>query len=163
MGMKVLIVFYKDLERNKREIIELMSKNYEIVKRKLGIDNLYASITKDFLEIFNLFPEVCLINNTKGTLNFGLYKGLRKLKGDDILVIDAGKAFSEGKFSKLPMGELPSILMEKDKWAGVAYIPMKEMYYFIRSLEENFDRCITEAFETLKKSYGINFIKSFIS
>ncbi|AAC06574.1 hypothetical protein [Aquifex aeolicus] len=161
--MKVLIVFYKDLEKNKEEILNLMKKNYKLIKRKLGIDNIYASITEEFLEIFYLFPEICLINNTRGTLNFGLYKGLRKLKGDDILVVDAGKSFSEGKFEKVPMGDLPSILMDKEKWAGLAYIPMREMYYFIRSLEENFDKCITEAFETLKKSYGINFVKSFIS
>ncbi|RUM30088.1 MAG: hypothetical protein DSY32_02600 [Aquifex sp.] len=161
--MKVLIVFYKDLEKNKGEIIDLMKKNYELIKRKLGIDNIYATITEEFLEVFKLFPEICLINNTMGTLNFGLYKGLRKLKEDDILVIDAGRAFSETKFHKIPMGEFPSILMDKESWAGIAYIPMREIYYFIKSLEENFDKCITEAFETLKKSYGINFIKSFIS
>ncbi|WP_461832292.1 hypothetical protein [Aquifex sp.] len=155
--MKVLLVFYSELEKKKDSVLKLTEENYRFIRKKLGIDNLYAVITESFLDAFKLFPEFCFINNTRGTLNFGVYKGLRKLKGDDILVIDAGNRLVEDKLVKISLGGIASILTHKGKWLGVAYIPKREIYYFLRSLEKTFDRCITDAFKVLKSSYGIDY------
>ncbi|HIP42425.1 MAG TPA: hypothetical protein EYG91_00595 [Aquifex aeolicus] len=160
--MKVLLVFHKDLEIEKDKVLKLTEVNYEFIRRKLGIDNLYASITEGFLEVFKRFPEICFINNTKGTLNFGVYKGLRKLKGDDILIIDAGKKLVEEKLKKLYVFDIPSLLIRGNKWEGLAYIPKKEVYYFIKSLERSFEKCIIETFKILRNSYGISYIISDI-
>jgi len=160
--MKILLVFYKDLEREKDKVLSLMQLNYEFIRRKLGIDNLYASITEGFLEVFKKFPEICFINNTKGTLNFGVYKGLRKLKGNDILIIDAGKKLLEEKLKRLSFLDTPSLLMRENKWEGLAYIPKREVYYFIKSLERSFEKGIIETFKILKNSYGISYIISDI-
>ncbi|GAB6066343.1 hypothetical protein JCM9492_14360 [Aquifex pyrophilus] len=160
--MKVLLVFYKELEKQKDSIFKLTEENYRLIRKKLGIDNLYAVITEGFLDAFKLFPEFCFINNTQGTLNFGVYKGMRKLKGEDILVIDAGKKLVEDKLVKIPLTGIASMLTQKGKWAGVAYIPKREIYYFLRSLEKTFDRCITDAFKVLKSSYGIDYLISDI-
>ncbi|NPA33096.1 MAG: hypothetical protein GXO04_05670, partial [Aquificae bacterium] len=45
--MKVLLVFYKELEKEKERILKLMQQsNYDFIRKKLGIDNVYASITE---------------------------------------------------------------------------------------------------------------------
>jgi len=89
--MKLLLIFYEDLVKSKKEILDSMHKNFRIIKKFFGIDNVYASITSSFIELFSIFPDICLINNIKGTINYGVYKGLRKLKGDDVVLIDAGR------------------------------------------------------------------------
>ncbi|NPA32873.1 MAG: hypothetical protein GXO04_04530, partial [Aquificae bacterium] len=109
------------------------------------------------------FPEICFINNTLGTLNFGLYKGLRKLKGEDVLVVDGGKKLAEEKLRKLPITDKPSILLKKGSWEGLAYIPKREIYYVVKSLERTLEDSITRAFALLKNSYGINYVALDIS
>jgi len=157
--MKTLLIFYEELHKSKEEVLRTVEENYKLIKRLLGIDNLYASITEEFLELFNKLPEVCLINNLKGSLNYGVYKGLRKLKGDDVLIVDGGKPLTKELLSRFVIGDKPSILIEEGKWLGLAYIPTREIYYFIKSLERNLESCITEAFETLKNLYGIPYLK----
>ena len=155
--MKVLLIFYESLLQKKEEILRITEENYRILRKNFGIDNLYAAITKDFIDIFFKFPEICLINNVKGSINYGAYKGLRKLKGDDILIIDGGVKLREEIIKKIFVSVNPYVLLDKGKWSGIAFIPMKEVYYFIRSIERNFNSSITEAFKTLKNSYGISF------
>ncbi|NPB07867.1 MAG: hypothetical protein GXN96_02930 [Aquificae bacterium] len=157
--MKTLLIFYRELHRSKEEVLRTVEENYRLIRKLLGIDNLYASITGEFLELFNRLPEACLINNIRGSINYGIYKGLRKLKGDDVLIVDGGRPLTRELLSRLVIGDRPSILVEEGRWLGLAYVPTKEIYYFIKSLERNLESCITEAFETLKSLYGIPYVK----
>ncbi len=143
--------------KNKEEILSLMQKNFKLIKKFFGIDNIYASITSSFLEIFKAFPDICLINNLKGTINYGIYKGLRKLKEDDVVIIDAGREIKASIVRKIFHSEKPYLILKDEKWYGIAFIPRKEIYYFIKSLEKTSERNIIDAFSFLRKTYGIDF------
>jgi len=155
--MKVLLIFYEDLVKNKEEILSLLRKNFRAIKRFFGIDTVYASITSSFLEVFNLFPDICLINNLKGTINYGIYKGLRKLKDSDVVIIDAGKEIKESIVRKIFQSDKPYLFLKDGNWYGIAFVPRREVYYIIKSFEKNPEKCITEAFSFLKKTYGIDY------
>lgn len=155
--MKILLIFYEDLVKNKKEILTLMQKNFKIIRKFFGIDNVYASITSSFLEIFKAFPEICLINNLKGTINYGIYKGLRKLKEDDVVIIDAGREIREDIVRKIFQGEKPYLFTDNSHWYGIAFIPRREVYYVIKSFERNPGKDIMEAFSFLSRTYGIEY------
>ncbi|WP_461828873.1 hypothetical protein [Aquifex sp.] len=155
--MKILLIFYEDLVKNKEEILTLMQKNFRMIKKFFGIDNIYASITSSFLEIFKAFPEICLINNLKGTVNYGIYKGLRKLKEDDVVIIDAGKEIKESVVRKIFLGDKPYLFLNGRDWCGVAFVPKREVYYVIKSFEQNPEKGIMEAFAFLRNTYGIDY------
>ena len=143
--------------KNKREIVDSIQKNFKVIKKFFGIDNVYASITSSFLELFRMFPDICLINNIKGTINYGVYKGLRKLKGDDIVLIDAGKEIKDNFIKFIFQSDKPYLLSAKKEWCGIAYIPQKEVYYVIKSFERNPDGGIITAFNFLRNTYGIEY------
>ncbi len=155
--MKILLIFYEDLVKNKEEILSLMQKNFRMIRKFFGIDNIYASITSNFLEVFKAFPDICLINNLKGTINYGIYKGLRKLKEDNVVIVDAGKEIKESIVRKIFQSDKPYIFLKNRNWYGVAFIPRREVYYVIKSFEQNPEKDIMEAFNFLRKIYGIDY------
>ena len=155
--MKILLIFYEDLVKNKEEILSLMQKNFRMIRKFFGIDNIYASITANFLEIFRAFPDICLINNLKGTINYGIYKGLRKLKEDDVVIIDAGKEIKESIVRKIFQSDKPYLFLKNKSWYGIAFIPRREVYYVIKSFERNPEASIMDAFNFLRKTYGIDY------
>ena len=155
--MKILLIFYEDLVKNKEEILSLMQKNFKLIRKFFGIDNIYASVTSSFLEIFKTFPDICLINNLKGTINYGIYKGLRKLKEDDVVIIDAGKEIKESVIRRIFQSEKPYLILKDKRWYGIAFIPRREVYYIIKSFERNPERSIMDAFNFLRKTYGIDY------
>jgi len=151
--MKVLLLFYEELNAKRGEVFKVMEENYRVLKRRLGLDNLYASVSEDFLGLVKSFPELCFIYNRLGTLQEGLYRGLRKLKKDDLLIVDGGKRIKEESLWALLKEKVPSLALSGESWGGLAYVPLREVYYLIKSLER--EEGLVKAFEALKKIYGI--------
>jgi hypothetical protein len=95
------------------------------------------------------------VNNLKDTSVFGAYKGLRKLRGDDVLIVDGGAKLSkEGVFSFFNRLHV-TVGLVKDRWSGVALVKSRDIDYLIKSLERNFERSILEAFYTLRDTYSV--------
>ena len=152
--MKVLLLVYSDLLK-KEDFWEVFEKNVDILSRVIGIDSLYASVSSRFIEIFDRFPEICFINNLKDTPVFGAYKGLRKLRGNDVLIVDGGCPLSKDWIFQLINRVNVTVGMLKQRWAGIALVKMRELDYMVRSLEKNFERSMLEAFHTLKNTYSV--------
>ncbi|MCX8060071.1 MAG: hypothetical protein N3C13_02610, partial [Aquificaceae bacterium] len=88
--MKVLIILYsKLLEDN--DLLQKVSEKVNYLKKLIGPDSLYAVITTEMKDFIDRFPDLIFIRNDKGTFLYGLYKGLRKLRGNDVLVLDPSK------------------------------------------------------------------------
>jgi len=151
--MKVLLLFYEELSAKREEVFKVMEENYRLLKKRLGLDNLYASVSEDFLGLVKSFPELCFVYNRLGTLQEGLYRGLRKLKKDDLLIVDGGKRIKEESLWELLKEKVPSVALSEGGWGGLAYLPLREVYYFIKSLER--EGGLLKAFEALKRVYGI--------
>ena len=154
--MKALLLIYSELlGSGKDKFYEELEKNISVLNRVVGIDSIYASVSSHFKDIFDRFPELCIVNNIRDTSVFGAYKGLRKLRGNDVLLIDGGIRLSkEGLFSFFNRVNV-TVGMIKEHWSGVAYIKMRDIDYVIRSLEKNFEKSIIDAFYTLRDTYSI--------
>jgi hypothetical protein len=154
--MKALILLYSQLLKSgKEDFYKTLDRNVELLKRLVGVDGLYASVSSHFKEIFDRFPELCIINSIKDSSVFGAYRGLRKLRGDDVLLIDGGAKLSKEHILSLFNRLNVTVGLFKESWAGIAYIKMRDIDYVIKSLERNFERSILDAFHTLKDKYSI--------
>ena len=154
--MKVLLLLYSDLLREGREkLYSRLERNLRLINRVIGIDNIYASVSVPFKDLFERFPEVCFINNVRDSSVFGAYKGLRKLRGDDVLIIDGGVKLEKEHLFQFFNRINVTVGMVKEKWSGIAFVRMRDVDYMIRSLERNFERSMLDAFQTLKETYSI--------
>ncbi len=154
--MKALLLLYSELlNTGKEKFYSELEKNLDILGRIIGIDSIYASVSSHFKEVFDKFPEVCLINNLKDSSVFGAYKGLRKLRGNDVLLIDGGtKLTKESVFSFFNRMHV-TVGMVKERWSGIALIKMRDLDYVVKSMERNFGKSILDAFYTLRDTYSI--------
>ncbi len=154
--MKALLVLYSELLENGREkFYKELEKNVSVLNRIVGIDSVYASVSSQFKDIFERFPDLCLINNLRDTSVFGAYKGLRKLRGNDVLLIDGGIRLSKETLFNFFNRVHVTVGMVREKWSGVAFVKMRDVDYVIRSLENNFEKSILDAFYTLRDTYSI--------
>ncbi len=154
--MKALLLLYSGLlEEGKEKLYTELEKNISLLTRIIGIDSIYASVSSHFKDMFDKFPEVCFINNVRDSSVFGAYKGLRKLRGNDVLLVDAGSTLTKEGLLTFFNRVNVTVGMVKERWSGVALIKMRDVDYMIRSLEKNFERSILDAFYTLKDTYSI--------
>ena len=154
--MKVLILLYSKLiSERKRDLYRDLEKNVEILSKVIGIDSIYASISSHFKDLFDRLPDVCFINNIRDSSVFGAYKGLRKLRGDDVLLLDGGVKITRELLQRFIGRINVTVGTIKDKWAGIAVVKMRDVDYFIRSLERNLEGTMLDAFRTLRDTYNI--------
>ncbi len=154
--MKVLLLIYSKLvSTNKKDLYRDLERNLEILNKVIGIDSVYASISSHFKDLFDRFPDVCFINNLRDSSVFGAYKGLRKLRGDDVLILDGGVKVTRDLLFKF-LGRIHvTVGTVKERWAGIALVKMRDLDYVIRSLEKNFEGTMIDAFRTLRDTYSI--------
>ncbi len=154
--MKTLILLYSDLLKiGKEKLYAQLEQNINLLQKVIGIDSIYASISSQFKDLFDKFPDVCFINNLKDTSVFGAYKGLRKLRGNNVLLIDGGVKLSRETIAKFLNRINVTVGIIKDRWSGIALINMRDLDYVIKSLEKNFERTLLDAFYTLRDTYSI--------
>jgi len=154
--MKALLILYPDLlEGGRDRLYSELEQNLEVLRRVIGIDSLYASVSAHFRDIFERFPEVCLINSLRENPVFAAYRGLRKLRGNDVLLIDGGVRLSKENLFKFLNRMHVTVGMVRERWSGIAFVKMRDIDYLIKSLERNFERSIIDAFYTLRDTYSI--------
>ncbi|MFN3976435.1 MAG: hypothetical protein ACK4LT_05160 [Aquificaceae bacterium] len=159
--MKVLLVFYSKL-LNESELLQRVSEKVSILKKLIGPDSLYAVITSEMKDFIDKFPDLVFIRNDKGTFLYGLYKGLRKLRGNDVLVLDPFHVISLDKIkefiSKRRMNALHSF---NEQGKGMALFRLIDLDYFIRSLEflllEREEGDLNNLMMKVKQDYGIEY------
>ena len=150
-----MLLYPKLLEEGKEQLYTRIEKNVELLQKFIGVDSLYVSMTSHFKDLFERFPDLCIINSIKENPVFGAYRGLRKLRGNDVLMVDGGISLSREEITKFLGGLHVKVGLIKKKWAGIALIKMRDLDYVIKSLERNFERSILDAFYTLKNTYSI--------
>ncbi|WP_457600674.1 hypothetical protein [Hydrogenivirga sp.] len=154
--MKALLVLYSELiGEGKERFYDELERNLSVLNRVIGIDNIYLSVSSHFRDIFDKFPEVCLINNIRDSSVFGAYRGLRKLRGNDVLLIDGGIRLSKESLFNFFNRMHVTVGMVKERWSGIAFVKMRDIDYVIKSLERNFEKNIIDAFYTLRDTYSI--------
>uniref|UniRef100_A0A7C2ZFE3 Uncharacterized protein n=1 Tax=Hydrogenobacter sp. TaxID=2152829 RepID=A0A7C2ZFE3_9AQUI len=159
--MKVLLVFYSKL-LNENELLQRAGEKVSILKRLIGPDSLYAVITSEMKDFIDRFPDLVFIRNDKGTFLYGLYKGLRKLRGNDVLVLDPFQIISLDKIkeftSKRRINALHSL---NEQWKGIALFRLIDLDYFIRSLEflllETEEEDLNTLMKKVRQDYGIEY------
>ncbi len=154
--MKTLLLFYSDLlEEGKDKLYQELENNIKILKKTVGVDSIYASISSQFKDIFDRFPDLCLINSLRDNPVFAAYRGLRKLRGSDVLLIDGGAKFNKENILSFFNRFNVTVGMIKEKWSGLALIKMRDIDYVIKSMERNFEKNLLDAFYTLRDSYSV--------
>ncbi len=154
--MKVLLLLYSDLlKEGEEKLYSRLEKNLRLINKVIGIDNIYAAVSAPFKDLFEKFPDLCFINNVKDSSVFGAYKGLRKLRGNDVLIIDGGVKLEKEHLFQFFNRLNVTVGMIKEKWSGIAFVKMRDVDYMIRSLERNFEKGMLDAFRTLKETYSI--------
>ncbi len=154
--MKVLLLLYSDLlKEGEEKLYSRLEKNLKLINKVIGIDNIYAAVSAPFKDLFEKFPDLCFINNVKDNSVFGAYKGLRKLRGNDVLIIDGGVKLEKEHLFQFFNRINVTVGMIKEKWSGIAFVKMRDVDYMIRSLERNFEKGMLDAFRTLKETYSI--------
>ncbi len=154
--MKVLLLLYSDLlKEGEEKLYSRLEKNLKLINKVIGIDNIYAAVSAPFKDLFEKFPDLCFINNVKDSSVFGAYKGLRKLRGNDVLIIDGGVKLEKEHLFQFFNRINVTVGMIKEKWSGIAFVKMRDVDYMIRSLERNFEKGMLDAFRTLKETYSI--------
>ncbi|MDQ7038151.1 MAG: hypothetical protein Q9N26_02980 [Aquificota bacterium] len=154
--MKALLLLYSKLiHPNRSELYRNLERNMEVLNRIIGIDSIYASISSHFKDLFDKFPEVCFVNNLRDTSVFGAYKGLRKLRGNDVLLLDGGVKVTRDLLLRFIDKVHVTVGVFRERWAGIALVKMRDLDYVVRSLEKNFEGTMMDAFRTLKETYSI--------
>ncbi len=154
--MKALLLLYSDLlKQGKEKFYTELERNLEVLSKVIGIDSLHASVSARFKDVFDKFPEVCLINSIKDSSVFAAYRGLRKLRGNDVLLVDGRARLSKEMVFEFLNRIHVTVGMVKEKWSGVALIKMRDLDYVIKGLEKNFERSVLEAFYTVRDTYNV--------
>ncbi len=154
--MKALLLLYSKLiPPSRTELYRNLERNMEVLNKIIGIDSIYAAISSHFKDLFDRFPDVCFINNLRDSSVFGAYKGLRKLRGDDVLLLDGGVRVTKDLIFRFIGKVHVTVGVFRDRWAGIALVKMRDLDYMVRSLERNFEGTMMDAFRTLRETYSI--------
>ncbi len=157
--MKVLIVFYSKLLQDS-ELLQKVVDKVNILKKLIGPDSLYAVITTEMKDFIDKFPDLVFIRNDRGTFLYGLYKGLRKLRGNDVLVLDPSQVISLDKLKEfIAKRRQNALYSENGKWKGIALVRLIDLDYLIRTLEGFLgeEKELTAVMEKVKQDYGIQY------
>lgn len=155
--MKVLVVLYSGLLREgKDKLYSRLEENLKLINKVIGIDNIYASVSSRFKDLFDRFVDVCFINNVRDCAVFGAYKGLRKLRGNDVLIIDGCVKLEKEHLLQFLSRIKVTVGMVNGRWLGIAFVGMRDLDYVVRSLERNFGKSMLDAFRTLEDTYSIS-------
>ncbi len=157
--MKVLIVFYSKLLQDS-ELLQKVVDKVNILKKLIGPDSLYAVITTEMKDFIDKFPDLVFIRNDRGTFLYGLYKGLRKLRGNDVLVLDPSQVISLDKLKEfIAKRRQNALYSENGKWKGIALVRLIDLDYIIRTLEGFLgeEKELTAVMEKVKQDYGIQY------
>ncbi|WP_029551614.1 hypothetical protein [Thermocrinis jamiesonii] len=151
--MKVLLILYRSL-LNKKDLIKDLEDQVNLLSRVIGPDSIYAVITSEMKDLFDKFPELVFINNEKGSFIYGLYKGLRKLRGNHVLVIDPVEKLTKEKLGKLLSAGKKNIISK-----GVALLKLMDLDYVIRTVEKyrNAEANIEDILNEVYQEYGIKY------
>ncbi len=154
--MKALLVLYSELmERCEDKLYSKLEKNINLLQKLIGIDSLYASVSSRFKDMFDFFPELCFINSINDSAVFAAYRGLRKLRGNDVLLVDCGVELTKESVVSFLNRIHVTVGVMRNRWAGIALIKMRDLDYVVRSFERNFQNGIIDAFYTLRDTYSI--------
>lgn len=157
--MKVLIVFYSKLLQEK-DILNGVSEKINMLKKLIGPDSLYAVITSEMKDFIDRFPDLVFIRNDRGTFIYGLYKGLRKLRGNDVLILDPIQKVSFEKLREFVSKRRKNLLHSSDgRWMGLALLRLIDLDYLIRTLEGFLgqEADLSVVMEKLRQEYGIEY------
>ncbi|WPM32523.1 hypothetical protein IAE16_02325 [Hydrogenobacter sp. T-2] len=157
--MKVLIVFYSKLLQD-NELLQKVVDKVNILKKLIGPDSLYAVITTEMKDFIDKFPDLVFIRNDEGTFLYGLYKGLRKLRGNDVLVLDPSQVISLDKLKEFIAKKRQNALYSEDgRWKGIALLRLIDLDYLIRTLEGLLgeEKELTTVMEKVSQEYGIQY------
>ncbi|QID32776.1 hypothetical protein [Pampinifervens florentissimum] len=157
--MKVLIVFYSKLLQE-RDLLQRVVDKVNILKKLIGPDSLYAVITTEMKDFIDKFPDLVFIRNDRGTFLYGLYKGLRKLRGNDVLVLDPSQVISLDKLKEfISKRRQNALYSEEGKWKGIALLRLIDLDYLIRTLEGLLgeEKELTAVMEKVRQEYGIQY------
>ncbi|WP_333784830.1 hypothetical protein [Thermocrinis sp.] len=151
--MKVLLILYRSL-LEKEDLTEDLKDQVNLLSRIIGPDSIYAVITSEMKDLFDKFPEVVFINNEKGSFLYGLYKGLRKLRGNHVLVLDPIEKLTKEKLAKLLSAGKKNIVSK-----GVALLRLMDLDYVIRTVERyrNAEGNIEDILNEVYQEYGIKY------
>ncbi len=157
--MKVLIVLYSKLIEDSK-FINKLEKEVSLLKKLIGPDSLYAVITSEMKHLFDKFPDLVFLRNDKETLLYGIYKGLRKLRGNDVLILDGKEAITKERILNFISQRRKNLLSVAEKcWSGVAVLKLIDLDYIIRTMERfvNEDVDFLEIMKLVKEDYGIDY------
>lgn len=159
--MKALLVFYSKL-LGESQLIQKASEKVQLLKKLIGPDSIYAVITTEMKGLIDIFPDLVFVRNDKGTFFYGLYKGLRKLRGNEVLVIDPFEDISPEKIREFVSKKRTNIAhFINGHWMGIAKLRFIDLDYFIRSIEislfKNEEEDFLNLMEKVKQEYGIEY------
>lgn len=154
----MIILYSRLLEDN--DLLQKVSEKVNYLKKLIGPDSLYAVITTEMKDFIDRFPDLIFIRNDKGTFLYGLYKGLRKLRGNDVLILDPSKIISLEKLKEFVSKRRKNLLYTLNgKWEGLALLRLIDLDYFIRTMEALLpeERDLSSVAEQVKRDYGIQY------
>ncbi len=151
--IKVLLVLYESL-RDKEHLIKKLEEELNLLYRIIGPDSIYAVVPSEMKDLFDRFPDLVFIRNDKGNFLYGLYKGLRKLRGNHILVLDPAERLTKEKLAQVLSAGKKNILSK-----GWALFKLMDLDYVIRTVEKYREKeeSIERIFEELHREYGIKY------
>ena len=151
--MKVLLVLYKALS-NREDLLKKLEEELNLLSRVIGPDSIYAVIPSEMKDLFDRFPELVFIRNDKGSFLYGLYKGLRKLRGNHVLVLDPVERLTKEKLAQVLSAGKKNVLSK-----GWALLKLVDLDYVIRTAEKYREKegSMEEIFEEVYKEYGIKY------
>lgn len=153
--MKALILLPKELS------VKSVDEKLMPIERLFGQDSLYAVISVDTKHFIDAFPELVYILNETGNLLYGIYKGLRKLRGNDVFLIDLSFEHSVETIRQFAKARRQNLLHSiNGSWRGLALLRLIDLDYVIRSLESLVDNSyldFTQIMQSIKREYGIEY------
>lgn len=153
------MVFYSKLLQEK-ELLQRVADKVNTLKKLIGPDSLYAVITTEMKDFMDRFPDLVFIKNDRGTFLYGLYKGLRKLRGNDVLILDPSRTISLDTLREFISKRKKNALYSTEgKWKGLALLRLIDLDYLIRMLENSLEeeKDLTVVMERMKQEYGIEY------
>jgi len=125
--MKVLLVLYKSL-LNREDLLKKLEEELNLLSKVIGPDSIYAVIPSEMKGLFDRFPELVFIRNDRGSFLYGLYKGLRKLRGNHVLVLDPVEKLTVEKLAQVLSAGKKNVLSK-----GWALLRLMDLDYVIRT------------------------------
>ena len=128
--IKVLLVLHKAL-LNTEDLLKKLEEELNLLSKVMGPDSIYAVIPSEMKDLFDRFPELVFIRNDRGSFLYWLYKGLKKLRGNHVLVLDPVERLTREKLAKVLSAGKKNVLSK-----GWALLRLMDLDYVIRTVEK---------------------------